>query len=286
MKHYLLLIGVMVSAFLFPAFAAYAQADLSGSTLAGNSGSSQQSAVGGSSPIDILVDSDSYVPPFYRGRALPSAGTNIRLQAIPYFKNADGSSVPTSDIIFTWKQDDRVIGNVSGLGKSSVVLPAALLYGTTNIEVDAESSDDTSFGTAVLSIPSVVPPLILYEDNPLLGITYYRALGSDTTITDTEMTFAVVPYFAQIQSPNDPQLSYVWTVNGSNILPDPKDPSEITLNSKDSSGAATIGLSLSQSDNIFMNPTASWDVTLGTAASNAFTDTGSGAKNPFSGQTQ
>jgi hypothetical protein len=234
----------------------------------------------------LLVDSDSYVPPFYRGRALPSAGTTIRLQAIPYFKNANGSLVPASNIVFTWKQDDRVVGTVSGLGRSSVVLPAALLYGTTDIEVDAHSADDTSFGTATVNLPSVVPPLTLYQDNPLLGITYYRAIGDSTAINDTEMTFAVVPYFAQAQSPNDPQLSYAWTVNGSSISPDPTDPSEITLNAKDSAGTAAIGLSLSQSNNIFMSSTNSWNIILGTAASNAFTGNGNGAKNPFTGQAQ
>lgn len=275
-----------MSALLFPSLFVYAQIDLSGSILGGSSNAPSQNTAGAPSQIDILVDSDSYVPPFYRGRALPSAGTNIRLQAIPYFKDAHGAVIPTSKINFTWKQDDRVVGAESGLGRSSVVLPAALLYGTTNIEVDAQSSDDASFGTATINIPSIEPPLVLYEDNPLLGITYYHALGGATTITDTEMTFAVVPYFAQAQSPNDPRLSFAWTVNGSGISPDPQDPSELTLNAQNSSGAATIGLSLSQSDNIFMNSTGSWNMTLGSTASNAFTNSAGGVKSPFSGRTQ
>ena len=277
-------IGITVSALLCSFVIAHAQVDLS--TLDGNAAATSQNPAVTSSPVDILVDADSYVPPFYRGRALPSAGTNLRLQAIPHFKGSDGSSVPTSNIIFTWKQDGRVAGNVSGLGKSSVILPAALLFGTTNIEVDAESTDHMSFGIATISVPSLEPTLILYQDNPLLGFTYYRAVGTTETINSTEMTFAVVPYFAQIQSPNDAHLTYAWTVNGSSIQADPQDPSEITLNAKNSAGDAMLGLSLSQSNNIFLSSSGSWDLTLGTAGSNAFTSGGSGVKNPFTGQTQ
>jgi len=279
------IIGITLSFFLCSIFIAHAQIDLSSLT-GGTADAAQQSTVATPSPIDILADSDSYVPPFYLGRALPSAGTSIRLQAIPYFKDPNGTTVPLSDIVFTWKQDDRVIGNVSGLGRSSVVLPAALLYGTTDIEVDAQSADSTSFGTATIAIPSVESPLILYEDNPLLGITYYHAQASDTTVTDTEMTFAVVPYFAQTQSPNDPTFTYDWTVNGSSISPDPKDPSELTLNARNSTGVATIGLSLSQSNNIFMSANGTWNMTLGSTVSNAFIGSGSGTKNPFTGKTQ
>ena len=61
--------------------------------------------------------------------------------------------MPISNIVFTWKQDDRIVGNVSGLGKASVVLPAALLYGSTDIEVDAQSADYASFGTAIRHYP-------------------------------------------------------------------------------------------------------------------------------------
>jgi hypothetical protein len=284
MRRSVRIIGMTLSALLCSIAVTHAQIDLS-SFIDTGAGPTSQNVVAAPSPIDILVDSDSYVPPFYRGRALPSAGTTIRLQAIPYFKSADGSSVPTSDIIFTWKQDDRVVGNVSGLGEASVILPAALLYGTTDIEVDAQSADNASFGTATVSVPSIVPPLTLYEDNPLLGITYYRAMSGDMAIADTEMTFAVVPYFAQAQSLNDPQFTYAWTVNGSSISPDPQDPSEITLNATNSTGVATIGLSLSRSDNIFLNSTGTWQLTLGTAASDAFT-AGGDVKNPFTGQTQ
>ena len=59
--------------------------------------------------IDLLFESDSYVPPFYKGRAMPSAGTLLHLEAIPRFKRTDGSLVAPDGIIFTWKRGGSVI---------------------------------------------------------------------------------------------------------------------------------------------------------------------------------
>jgi hypothetical protein len=233
--------------------------------------------------VDLLIDSDSYVPPFYLGRALPSAGTDLRLQAIAHLKRPNGTLVPSSDITYTWKQDGRVVGNVSGLGKASVVLPSPTLYGTSDIEVDVESSDDTLSGSASLSIPAQTPAVLLYEDNPLLGLTYYHAMTSQTSIPDIEMTFAAVPYFAPIQSPNDPRLAYAWTVNGKSVASSANDPSELTLNATNSSGQATIGLGLTHSTDIFMSAQGSWGVAFGVSSAG---QSSGGSKNPFSGQNE
>lgn len=236
--------------------------------------------------IDLLVDSDSYVPPFYQGRALPSADTGLRLEAIPHFKRPNGTLVPSSDITYTWKQDGRVVGNVSGRGKASVILPSPTLYGTSDVEVDAISSDGSLSGSATLSIPSTAPVLLLYEDNPLLGLTYYHALGQAASIPDIEMTFAAVPYFAPIQSPNDPRLSYAWTVNGTGVSPSASDPSELTLNASNSSGQASIGLTVTHATDIFMSAVGSWEVALGAQGSGDSIDGADGAKDPFSGQNE
>lgn len=239
--------------------------------------------------VDLLVDSDSYVPPFYRGRALPSEQTNIRLQAIAHFIRPDGSAVPSSQISYTWKQDGRVVGNISGSGKSSAVLPAALLFGTTRIEVDAASGDGTISGSASISLPTNDPILVLYEDNPVYGFTYYHAIaqtGSATQIPNVEMTFAAVPYFAQAYSPNDTRLLYNWSVNGAPVAQNRSDPSEITLNATNSSGQASVALSLADSQNAFVNSNGSWAVALGSQSVSGFESSGSGPINPFTGTSK
>jgi hypothetical protein len=212
--------------------------------------------------LDLLVDSDSYVPPFYLGRALPAADTDLRLQAIPYFMRPDGSTVAAGDITYTWKRDGEVMEEVSGRGKSNVIVAAPPLFGTDTISVEAHSSDGALSGAAAVSVPSVEPALVLYEDHPLYGILYGNALGTSNFIPEAEMTFAAVPYFAEAQNPNDPGLDFAWSVNDAAVAPSPASPSEITINASDSSGVALVALELTRPDNFYMDAQGSWNITF------------------------
>jgi hypothetical protein len=212
--------------------------------------------------VDLLFEADSYVPPFYKGRALPSANTNVIVQAIPHFVNPDGSEMAAAKLVYTWKKDGQVMGTLSGTGKSSAIIPAPLLYGSDDISVDVASADNTLSGTASVNVASVDPGVVLYEDHPLYGILYNNALRASTFIPESEMTFAAVPYFAAIGSPNDSTLQYAWNINGAAIAADPKDPSEITINANNSSGIALIGLELTDAINYFLDAKGGWSVTL------------------------
>ena len=220
------------------------------------------------SEVDLLLESDSYTPPFYRGRALPSAGTSIRLQAIARFVRSGGTLVPQNQITFTWKRNGQVVGNVSGQGKSSAALPAPSLFGTDSISVEAVSADGTFSGATSIRIPSTEPILTVYEDHPLFGLLYHSALGTQTFIPETEMTFVAVPYFAQATSPNDPRLEYAWRVNGKAIPADSTKPSEVTINSNNTPGTALLSLELTHVSNFFMDSSGSWSISFsGQAAS-------------------
>jgi len=214
--------------------------------------------------IDLLIDSDSYTPPFYRGRALPSAGTRLRMQALTYFKRPNGSLIPPSSIIYTWSQNGQIAGSLSGLGHQTVTLPSPVLYSTDVIKVDAASTDGTLHGSASITLSSVQPLITLYEDHPLFGLMYHQMMGDQTSIPDSEMTFAAVLYFAQIKGPTDPRLQYTWKVNGAVVPSNAVRPDEITINADKSKGDANIGLSISHTTNFFMSPRGTWDVTFKT----------------------
>lgn len=210
--------------------------------------------------VDLLWESDSYIPPFYRGRALPSAGTSLRLEAIPRFKRPDGSYVPVSEIAFTWKRDRYAISVVSGMGKSKIVVPSPPLFGSNTISVEARTSDGVYAGAAFVRIASRDPVLILYENHPLFGIQYHHALASQNVVSEVETSFIAIPYFAEAQSPNDSRLAYEWRVNGNEIRSDSTRPSELTINASGSSGVALVELTLSHATNLFLESGGSWRI--------------------------
>ena len=212
--------------------------------------------------LDLLSGSDSYTPPFYRGKALPSAGSSVSLQAIPRFIRPDGSAFSVGELMFTWKKNGQVMGNLSGTGKSAIIIPSPVLYGRDTVSVLAASSDGVYAGEAFTSIAAVDPMIVLYEDHPLYGVLLGDALGASAFIPESEMTFAAIPYFASVSTPSDPLLQYAWRVNGKNIAADTKAPNEITLQSASENTLALIELALTHATNFFLNASRVWTVTF------------------------
>jgi hypothetical protein len=216
--------------------------------------------------LDLLVDSDSYVPPFFRGRPSASAGTNLYLQAIPQFKRPEGPPVLNSEIIYTWRQNGEVIGDISGRGKSTARIPARHLFGTEKISVEARTSDGLLSNESSFSFNPVEPVLTLYQNHPLYGILYHQALAPATFVPETEMTFVAVPYFAGVVNENDRALVFDWRVNGKAIAQSQTNPSTLTINAANSSGVALIELVLTHATNFYMDAKGLWNITFSTSA--------------------
>lgn len=226
--------------------------------------------------LDLLVDSDSYTPPFYRGRPLASAGTNLYLQALPRFRRA-GISIPASALTYTWRRNGMVLGNISGLGRSTANLPVEHLFGIDTISVEVRSVDGVLSHTSSVSFSSRDPILTLYQDHPLYGIMYHRALGPSTFIPETEMTFTAMPLFAQATSVYDPALHFVWHVNDTEVPTNRENPSKITINAENSSGIALVELETTHATNYFLNAKGGWNITFSSSP---------GATDPFQSKDQ
>jgi len=215
--------------------------------------------------IDLLWESDSYVPPFYKGRAQPGSGSSVRVLAIPHFVNGSGALVPSSSLQFTWKLNGAVDRAQSGLGESSAVFPAASLYGNDTIDVTVKTSDGSIAAESSVAVQTQDPQLALYEDNPLFGVMYHAALSSIGSASESETSFVAVPYFADAVSANDHSLAYQWTVNGSSVAADPLDPSEITIKAQ-SAGTANVSLSLAKPTDPFFAASGQWQINFSNAA--------------------
>jgi hypothetical protein len=241
------------------------EADISGS-----SGSASAQITIAPATLDLLWEADSYTPPFYQGRALPSAGGQVRVAAIPHLIRANGSAVAPADIVFTWKKDGQLLESASGRGRASAVIEGPTLFGSEAITVDAVSSDGALQAETILRLADTKPRLELYEDHPLFGILFGQALGATTFMPDNEMTFAAVPYFAPVQSTADRNLEYDWTVNGQAVVSDSTHADELTINAASSTGLALIALTLNHATNFFFGIDNTWQVTLNSRASSPF----------------
>ena len=230
--------------------------------------------------VDLLWESDSYIPPFYRGRALPSAGSAVRLFAIPRLQYSGAQSpVSPEELIYTWKKNNKVIAPASGRGKHTALLEGPALFGTDTVSVEVRTTDGGLRGFSSVRIASVEPLLVLYENHPLFGVLYHRALKKVDSIPEVEATLSATPYFAPSENPGDLFFRYAWRVNNSDVENDPSNPNTITLNAEGSTGRAFIELALTHATNFFLSSFGTWNLTLNEANDASFSD-------PFNSSTR
>ncbi|MDB5187883.1 MAG: seg [Candidatus Kaiserbacteria bacterium] len=210
--------------------------------------------------VDLLLDSNSYIPPFYKGRALPSHGSGFKVQTIPYLVDSRGARIANDKLIFTWSVNGIVKGSLSGLGKNILTVGAPILTSSYSVDVVVHSSDNTISGAAHINVPVNDPLVELYVNNPRYGTMYSSALLANTPINDIESTFRAVPYFAAVSNPNDPRLIYSWDINGIPVPLDTSNPSKLTINAANSNGAANISLSVTHSQDFLMDAEQLWSV--------------------------
>jgi hypothetical protein len=170
------------------------------------------------SDIDILWESpDAYVPPFYRGKALPTRESQIRASAIPVIKNRAGETLRHNNLSYKWKRDRKVAQNDSGFGKTGYTFRNLMLNRDEEIIVDITSQDGYT-GSGSITIPIFEPKILLYPENE--GVTnYLQSLNTGHQTQKLNLGIKAVPYFFAI----DPtgrlgSMSYEWKV-GKEIIP-------------------------------------------------------------------
>lgn len=164
-----------------------------------------------SGSIDLLWQANTYTPPFYLGRSLPSSGATIQVTAVPTFVGKGSLLRDTQDFVYRWKVNDEPNQEQSGLGSRSLVYQNDNLDSSDLVDVQVITRDgfiDTRENASmVMQTPS---PVLEYRDNQGL----WRAIQNQPRIAQSEIPLRVVPYFSAggLQS-----LSSKWMVNNTVI---------------------------------------------------------------------
>ncbi len=162
--------------------------------------------------VNLLWQAESYTPPFYKGKALmPYQGT-VLIAAIPSFTS--GTSVmPASSLIYTWKDGDSVIGDSSGKGKNLFVFRGEIPVTIKTISVTVESPDHAMIADAAITVVPVAPRLLFYEDSPLYGLLFGKALTGTVPLSGDEMRVGAMPYYFETSARAGRDVVYNWQLN-------------------------------------------------------------------------
>ncbi len=199
--------------------------------------------------VRLAWQSDSYVPPFYAGKALFPAEGAITFFALTDFTDQSGARIPASGLSFTWKRDGVILGSRSGAGSDSYSESGTILARPFTIEVSVAPVGGGAAGIATASVAPASPQILIYKDNPLSGLELAAALPGSITLSDPELTLFAAPYF--MSNSSFANLAFAWSQNGAPIggagqILTVRSPSGST-------GKTLLTLSISNPDTILQN---------------------------------
>ncbi len=192
--------------------------------------------------VALIAEPISSSPPLYLGKSSVPLEGSVRVVAIANLKNSGGKTIDPANLSYAWTVDGVQIANSSGIGKSAIIVSSPLQYRARTISVAVGSQDGSLAGGASLSLTAVDPSVRIYENDPLLGILYGRALSGSFSISGAEATLYAAPFSLPTVS-GAPLIQ--WFLNGSAAQTGPS----ITLRPTGSGkGSASLSLVASSGD--------------------------------------
>lgn len=167
---------------------------------------------------DILLtwEAQTYTPPGYRGRALPTSGALVRVHAFPRLFASAAQTVNPDNFIYQWRLDDTDMRNQSGRGKKGFSFRVANGKGVTHrVSVAVASEDKSTSAFAKVDIRVEDPQILFYEDRTLEGPRYEKASTRFLVASSEELRLRAEPFFFLVGSLD--ALRYQWHVDGRSL---------------------------------------------------------------------
>lgn len=196
--------------------------------------------------VDMLWQAtDSYVPPFYKGKALPSKEGSIKVVALP----AGPGGIQTSNTAYSWKLNNETQQGQSGYKKNSFSFDLTTSEAEDVVEVTSNTTNGNNLATGKIRLSGINPFLIFYKKSPSEGILYNNALQNEIFMDEDEMTVAAEPYFISDRNNTNDNV-YSWKINDSEV-DTPAKRNLITLRPTARGGYAKINLEIENTLKLF-----------------------------------
>lgn len=197
--------------------------------------------------VDLIWQAGTQTPAFYRGKALPSTESLVKILAIPYMVDSNSKKTSSEKLSFRWYINGNYVSNSSGIGKNTFTTSASKTAAEKTIGVLVSDPNSNLVAENKVVIKPKLPQVLLYEIEPLGGINYGQTLGNSINLNGDEITIKVEPYFFALGRIDS--SSYSWLLNGQKITP-PDDVSQVTFRSKEETeGVSKIKLTISSAKN-------------------------------------
>lgn len=199
--------------------------------------------------VDIIWEARTYTPPYYKGKSLFTSEADVRLIAMPNFIRS-GSLVDPSTLDYKWSINGSVIESLSGYGKRVVELKGNLIQREVVIKVEVTANNSNLKAVGTTKLDDVQPEVILYENNPLLGVVFEKAVNGKFVLDRPEIELQAIPYFFSTPQKENGFTNYSWRING-NLVEEGVANSFVRFrNESGEEGQSTISVDVEHFENI------------------------------------
>ncbi len=199
---------------------------------------------------------DSYVPPFYEGKRLPSREALIKVVSMPNFSNTQTEGFDPRTGIYGWKRNSLPVQGVGGYGKNYFIFQHNKIRGLEDVAVTAQDIAGNHSATKNIILSFYDPKILFYTKDQETGL---RDTLSKITFSffGNSTTLEAEPYFFSVLGNNPNSLNIKWTLNGQPIsLTDATKKTSLVLQNPGATGVADLGVSIDNSSKLFQSATS------------------------------
>lgn len=164
--------------------------------------------------VDLVWEAESYVPPFYKGKALHSRQGVIKIVATPDFVK-NGKRILPQNLVYEWSNDVEAYQSQSGYGKNVIVLNGSILGKNESIEVLVKDPINNLVAQKFIDISPVNTEIIFYENSPYYGHIFDSAVTNTFNLKTEEIEVLATPYY--FTKSDNGLLKYEWRLNGQSV---------------------------------------------------------------------
>lgn len=191
--------------------------------------------------VDLVWEANTYVPPFYKGKALHSNQGELKIVAMPEFVK-NGRRIPSSNLIYKWSNGSEVYQSQSGYGKNILILNGSIFGREDTIDVLVTDPVNNLAAEAYVTVNPIEPQIVFYKNDPYYGHIFDTAIRGSFDLTSEEVQILAAPYFFSKEKDGD--LKYEWRLNNSRVTNLENSRTAIFRKPEGQTGQSNISLSI------------------------------------------
>jgi hypothetical protein len=187
--------------------------------------------------LDLIVEPQTFTPIFYQGRALPTKGSMLYVNALLQDKNGP---INSADYSYSWTLNSKSVygGARPGGNWAQIEVPHGL---SSLITISIQDKTGTIVARKVVAIPTTKLDVQFYEQSSLYGLRQ-KAIVGNLIMTSNGASIKAVPYYLDTRSIEN-NLFTEWSINNRPTVINGYDPFEINLE-RGVTGSALVGFKI------------------------------------------